>query len=252
VDVACAESQPGRIRISIADTGAGLSPEQLGQLFQPFNRLGQEASGQDGTGIGLVVAKRLVELMGGEIGVASTVGAGTVFWFELASATEPNLVLDGGNALPAAPTPLRGGRIHTLLYVEDNPANRKLVEKIVGRRADLILLTANNGEEGIALARKRQPDVVLMDINLPGMSGVHALRLLQGDPLTAHIPVIAVSANAMPGDIETGLKAGFLRYITKPINVTEFMASLDVALALSDQGLSERALDGAYAVAPAA
>jgi CheY-like chemotaxis protein len=231
VEVDCSESMPGRIRVSIRDTGVGLNPEQLAQLFQAFNRLGQEAGGVEGTGIGLVVAKRLVELMGGVIGVESTVGVGSVFWFELISCAEPQLSMEGGEAAALAhPHVPRGTGLHTLLYVEDNPANLKLVEQIIARHPDIRLLTAVNGNSGIEIARVSQPDVVLMDINLPGLNGFEALEIMRSDPATAHIPVIAISANAMPLDIERGLKAGFFRYIIKPIKVNEFMEALDLAL----------------------
>jgi CheY-like chemotaxis protein len=240
VEVKCTESTPGRIRVSISDTGAGLDPEQLAQLFQPFNRLGQEAGGEEGTGIGLVVAKRLVELMGGVIGVESTVGAGSVFWFELISVAEPQLSMQGGEAAPSAqPRVPDGAQPHTLLYVEDNPANLKLVEQIIARHPDMRLLTAVNGNLGIEIARDNPPEVILMDINLPGINGYEALKILRSDPATAHIPVIAVSANAMPRDIERGLKAGFFRYLTKPINVDEFMEALDVALEFAGQKVGE-------------
>jgi PAS domain S-box-containing protein len=231
VDVNCTESTPGRIRVSIRDTGAGLSPEQLAQLFQAFNRLGQEAGGEEGTGIGLVVAKRLVELMGGVIGVESTVGVGSVFWFELVSVAEQHLSLEGSDAAALAqPHVPRGAQLQTLLYVEDNPANMNLVEQIIARHPNIRLLTAVNGNGGIEIARVSQPDVILTDINLPDINGFEVLKTLRSDPSTAHIPVIAISANAMPLDIERGLKAGFFRYITKPIKVHEFMEALDVAM----------------------
>ena len=231
VEVKYTEGHSGRIRVNIRDTGAGLSPEQLGQLFQAFNRLGQDAAGVEGTGIGLVVSKRLVELMGGAIGVESTVGVGSVFWFELSSVVEPHLAVNvGDGAALAQPDIDRGARMHTLLYVEDNPANLKLVELIIARRADMRLLTAVNGNSGIEVARVSQPDVILMDINLPDISGFEALIRLRSNPTTEHIPVIALSANAMPRDVKNGLQAGFLLYITKPIKVSEFMDALDVAL----------------------
>ena len=231
VCVICTGNTPERTRVSIADTGAGLYPEQLAQLFQPFNRLGQEAGGEEGTGIGLVVAKRLVELMGGTIGVESTVGEGSIFWFELIAVAEPNTMIESNYlAISAPPQISRDERMHTVLYIEDNPANMKLVEQIMTRHHDISLLTAVNGKSGIEIARASQPDVILMDINLPGISGFEAMKILRSDPTTAHIPVIAVSANAMPLDVERGLKAGFFRYITKPIKVVELMEALDVAL----------------------
>jgi PAS domain S-box-containing protein len=236
VEVNCIVSTPGRIRVSIKDTGAGLSPEQLAQLFQPFNRLGQEAGSEEGTGIGLVVAKRLVELMGGVIGVESSVGVGSVFWFELGSADAPELSVEGAEPIAPAKSQVQSGtRLRTLLYVEDNPANMKLVEQLVARRPDMSLLTAVNGNSGIELARASQPEVILMDINLPDISGFEALKILREDPATAHIPVVAISANAMPRDIEKGLKAGFFRYLTKPIKVNEFMGTLNEALAFAEK-----------------
>jgi PAS domain S-box-containing protein len=219
-----------RIRVSVKDSGAGLPPDLLMQLFQPFNRLGQERI-TEGTGIGLVMSKRLVELMGGEIGVDSTVGSGSVFWFELNSAAAPTLALD--KAEPAANLNAQvdhSALLRTLLYVEDNPANLKLIEQLLARRPDMRLLSARDGNLGIQLARANRPEVILMDINLPGISGIEALRILREDPATKHIPVIALSANAMPRDIEKGLQAGFFRYLTKPIRINEFIETLDIAL----------------------
>ena len=234
VVVACAATAPGRLRISISDTGEGLSADQLRQLFQPFNRLGQEAHAGEGTGIGLVVSKRLVEMMGGAIGADSASGVGSVFWIELNLAVAADLRVShrqAGSARQAAPPPVRVAR--TLLYVEDNPANLLLVEEIMGRRPDITLRSAMDGNDGIAAARASQPDVILMDINLPGISGIDALRILALDPSTAHIPVIALSANAGSRDIARGIEAGFFRYLTKPIKVVELLDALDSALARS-------------------
>jgi CheY-like chemotaxis protein len=216
----------GRTRVNIRDTGQGLTPEKITQLFQAFNRLGQESGNEEGTGIGLVVALRLVELMGGRMGVESIVGVGSLFWFELDSGADTTIVAETKSAPAPAPPPPLG----TLLYVEDNPANMQLVEQIIARRPGFRLLKAVNAQDGIDMARTFQPDVVLMDINLPGMNGIEALKILHADKLTAHIPVMAISANAMPLDIETGMKSGFFRYLTKPIKIDEFTASLDVAV----------------------
>ena len=237
VVVSCAERGDARIRISVADTGAGLPPEKLTQLFQPFNRLGQEAGGMAGTGIGLVVTKRLAELMEGVLGVESTLGEGSVFWCELISSAAPQIGVDTGEAAMHAGRPVtRDAAPRTLLYVEDNPANMKLVEQLIARRPDIRLLTAVDGIRGIEAARSALPQVILMDINLPGISGIDAFKLLRDDPATAHIPVVALSANAMKRDIEVGLEMGFFRYVTKPINVNELMDTLDLALEFAAKG----------------
>jgi CheY-like chemotaxis protein len=221
--------------VSIRDTGPGLTPELLPQLFQAFNRLGQEAGGEEGTGIGLVVAKKLVELMGGTIGVESTVGVGSVFWFELISVAEPHLaVKEVDAAVLIQPVLKRETQLRTLLYVEDNPSNLKLVKQIIGRYPSMRLLTAVNGFEGIEIALEFHPDVILMDINMPGMNGYEALKILKSSPTTAHIPVLALTANAMPRDIKKGMEAGFFRYITKPIMTNEFMEALTVALEFAE------------------
>ena len=236
VVVECTMSAPERVRISVRDSGAGLTPDLLLQLFQPFNRLGQETSTEQGTGIGLVMSKRLVELMGGLMGVESLVGSGSVFWFELNSAQAPELSADAGVPAEISKTPVQNGAPRrTLLYVEDNPANLKLIEQLIARHPDIRLLSARDGNLGIQLARANQPDVILMDINLPGISGIEALKILRDDPATARIPVVALSANAMPRDIEKGLQAGFFRYLTKPIKVDEFMDTINVAMEFAAQ-----------------
>ena len=152
VEVRCTAAHGGRTRINFQDTGEGLSADNRSQLFQPFNRLGQDAGVEEGTGIDLVLSKRLVELMGGEIGADSTVGVGSVFWIELDGALAPH-ALDEAAELPAPPTPvlLPGTPVRTLLRVEDNPANLMLVEKLLARRPDLRLLTARDGNSGIGI-----------------------------------------------------------------------------------------------------
>jgi signal transduction histidine kinase len=233
VEVQCRKNPHDRIRVSVKDSGAGLSMNQLEQLFQPFNRLGQENGSEEGTGIGLMVSKQLVELMGGVIGVESGVGIGSVFWFELMAANETNHVKTEGTGMAVKQHPVPSGTIlHTLLYVEDNQANISLVEHLIARHPTIRLLIALDGASGIELARSSLPDVILMDINLPGISGIDALKILRSDSATAHIPVIAVSANAMLHDIQRGLDEGFYRYITKPISVNEFMIALNEALDL--------------------
>jgi signal transduction histidine kinase/ActR/RegA family two-component response regulator len=242
VTVECTLCPPDTIRLSVRDTGPGLTPTQLAQLFQPFNRLGQESGAEEGTGIGLVVTQRLVHLMGGVIGVDSTPGVGSVFWVELALVSAPQLAPH--DAVPTdAPRPEArpGTPLHTLLYVEDNPANLELVEQIVARRTDLRLLGAADASLGIEFARVYQPEVILMDINLPGISGIEAMKILRADPSTAHIPIIALSANAVPRDIQRSLEAGFFNYLTKPIKVKQLMDALDAALVFSQSSRSPAA-----------
>jgi PAS domain S-box-containing protein len=240
VEVKYIATSSERIRVSVIDTGVGLPPEKLAQLFQSFNRLGQEASSEEGTGIGLVVSKRLVELMGGLIGAESIVGVGSVFWIELISTVAPQILTGRAESIVVAqPQVLTGARIYTVLYVEDSPANLALVEQLIARRPDMRLLTAVNGTLGIEMARASQPDLILMDIHLPGISGIEALKILREDPTTMHIPVVALSANALPANIKKGLEAGFFRYLTKPVKVTEFMETLNAALKLTEEQLCQ-------------
>jgi signal transduction histidine kinase/ActR/RegA family two-component response regulator len=236
VVVEYAPCSPDRVRISVRDTGSGLDPDRLAQLFQPFNRIGREAGAEEGTGIGLVVTKRLVELMGGTIGVESAVGVGSVFWVDLSVTHAPQLgARDAERATHARPDAVNGAPLHTVLYVEDNPANLELVEQLIARRPELRMLSAADGELGIEFARAYRPEVILMDVNLPGISGIEAMKILRADPSTANIPIIALSANAVPRDVEKALAAGFFGYLTKPIKVDEFMSTLNIALERSNR-----------------
>jgi len=240
VAVECAPGlPPGSLRISVRDTGAGLAKEQLAQLFQPFNRIGKETGAEEGTGIGLVVTKRLVELMDGTIGVDSAVGVGSAFWVEMRLASAPMLSFGDAEHAALPQTVRQGSRpLRTVLYVEDNPANLDLVEQLIARRPDLRLLSAPDGRLGVEFARVYQPDLILMDINLPGISGIEAMQILRAEPGTAHIPIIALSANAVPHDVERSLEAGFFSYLTKPIKVERFMEALDMALKSSHKALA--------------
>lgn len=240
VVVTCVVTIPGRIRICIEDSGEGLSQENLAQLFQPFNRLGRELTDEEGTGIGLVTAKRLIELMDGTIGVHSTVGVGSVFWIELDLTDErQHLIEDTAAEIDTHEQLAHGRKVRTVLYVEDNPANLMLVEDLIARRSDLCLLSAMDGSRGIEIARESLPDMILMDINLPGISGIQALKILREDPATEHIPVVALSGNAIPRDIRKGLEAGFFRYLTKPINVQNFFDTVNATLDFAEARLPD-------------
>lgn len=218
------------VRIAISDTGAGIPRERQAELFTSFNRLGAEHSDIEGTGIGLVISKNIVELMGGAIGFESTPGQGSCFWIdleadELAVARQAEDTQDA-NALTA----VTADKEQVVLYIEDNPANLKLVSRLLGKRPNVHLLTAHTPELGLQLANQRLPGIILLDINLPGMDGYEALQVLRLNPKLKNSIVIAVSANAMPGDIEKGLAAGFNDYITKPIDVGQFFSTLDKVL----------------------
>jgi CheY-like chemotaxis protein/nitrogen-specific signal transduction histidine kinase len=229
VEVTCAITDSNKFRVSIKDSGNGISPENLKLLFQPFNRLGQEAGSEEGTGIGLVVTKQLTELMGGIIGVESTVGVGSEFWVEFVRDETVNYISDKSRIKNHESDLHSNTNKRTLLYIEDNPANLLLVEQIAADCAYLKIISACDALSGINLAVTHQPHIILMDINLPGISGFDALKILQNDPAIAHIPVLAISANAMPRDIKKGLEAGFFCYLTKPIKVKELMDAIDRA-----------------------
>jgi signal transduction histidine kinase/ActR/RegA family two-component response regulator len=232
--VSCDRPEPGRVRVSIQDTGIGMAADQLRALFQPFNRLGRETGVQEGTGIGLVVTKHLVEMMGGSIGVTSTPGAGSLFWIDLESVSPGETVAAASsNAIVAVDVKEGASSVRTLLCVEDNPASRLLVEEALSSRNDLRILYASNGHEGVAMARMHLPDVIMMDNNMPVMTGGEAQAILRGDPRTARIPIIALSANAMPGQIAEALNAGYFRYLTKPIDLLDLREALDNALNLA-------------------
>ena len=220
----------GKVRISITDTGQGLSPDEVGSLFQSFNRLGAEKTEIEGTGVGLVISKKLVELMGGSIGVESLQDMGSTFWIELdifhASVQESRLAPDMN-----IPQELGKPTRHlTVLYIEDNPVNLRLVAQMLARRDDINMLSAHNGRLGIDLAMAHRLDVILLDINLPGMDGYEVLRKLKSHDETRNVPCLAISAHAMPEDIEKGLAAGFFNYLTKPLDVGRLFAAIDNAL----------------------
>ncbi len=219
VTIDCEYIEDKRLRIRAVDTGPGISLDQENALFEPFNRLGADQTPVEGTGIGLAICKRLIDMMGGTIGVESTPGEGSCFYIDLDLAKHAPLVMDpptiGLNTAPLDPV----GRAYTVLYIEDNPANLELVRHALSREPDIELKTALDAQSGIDLARADRPDLILLDINLPGMDGYEALNYLLADERTRDIPVIAVSASAMPADIHKGMNSGFANYLTKPLDL---------------------------------
>ncbi|WP_151704052.1 ATP-binding protein [Nitrincola alkalilacustris] len=214
-----------QVRVSVRDTGHGLSAEQQLRLFRPFERLESAYEGIEGTGIGLALVKQLVEGMQGHVGVSSEPGTGSCFWFEL-PLCEPSVEKAPNEEPVVIDPPVAAGGQHIVLYIEDNQANLRLVQKILAKHKGIELLTAENGEQGLQIAASKCPQLILLDINLPGMDGFAVLKQLQATPNTKHVPVIAISANAMQGDIERAEAAGFTDYITKPIQVPAFLKSI--------------------------
>ncbi len=225
------EERPNRqLRIAVNDTGPGIPKDKQALLFKAFNRLGAEATAVEGTGIGLVVCKELVELMRGSMGMESELGRGTTFWIELPLAERTQVEHIAVNTAIAQATKVLPGIRGTVLYVEDNPDNVALMKLIVSHVDGLSMLTANNAGRGVELALSEQPDLIILDINLPGMNGIEALTQLHGDERTQHIPVLAMSAAATKRDIDKGLAAGFLHYLTKPIDISEVVKTIKAVL----------------------
>jgi signal transduction histidine kinase/ActR/RegA family two-component response regulator len=219
-----------RLRILVTDTGPGIPAARQMELFQPFNRLDAENSGIEGTGIGLTITRRIVEMMGGTVDVESEVGVGSTFWIELPLESMPGGTHNHDHKVAAngtMPTQHVETAQHTVLYIEDNPSNLRLVTQILGHRQHIHLLTAHTPEMGIELALARRPELILLDINMPGMDGYQVLEVFKAEARLKTIPVIAITANAMPRDIARGMEAGFCAYVTKPIDIADFFSILD-------------------------
>ena len=234
ITVTCStgETGPNQLRISLTDTGAGIPKESQGRLFVPFERLGAEQSGIEGTGIGLAVSRGLVEAMDGEIGVDSEEGVGSTFWVELP--LDPTQPVDEDPAQPpalaGAGAPDENGRESTILYVEDNPSNFKLVERLLGRRAGVRLLTAMQGGLGLELAREHRPDLILLDLHLPDMHGSELMRRIREDAVISRTPVVIISADVTSSQVQKLLDAGAQAYLPKPLDVQEFLRVVDDVL----------------------
>ena len=223
------------VSISVSDSGLGISEENLSHMFQPFNRLGFERSAIEGTGVGLVITRKLIEAMGGSIKVQSEVGTGSTFTVLVPASNRALAQADAD-----APSEIEGGgqvsRLRAaaqdvvVLYIEDNPSNQIVMQKVIARLPSWKLLIADDGEAGLIAARRDEPDIILMDINLPGMSGYEALARLQNMPETATTPVVAISANAMPVDVARGKAAGFFDYLTKPIDIGAMLDAISSAV----------------------
>ncbi|MEA3212751.1 MAG: hypothetical protein QOE70_5808 [Chthoniobacter sp.] len=223
------EKIEARLRIKVADTGRGISPSNLAKLFAPFERLDEVDTVIEGSGLGLSLSKRLIEAMGGSIGVESAIGTGSTFWVELplvqrVPATPEQTLEASPPSVAQAP---RCTAPRTLLYIEDNPSNLRLVERILARRPEITLLSAGEGSLGLELARQHLPDLVLLDLHLPEMQGDEILLHLRADPRTAQIPIVMVSADAPTAQIERLRAAGANDYLTKPIDVRNFLALVD-------------------------
>ena len=217
----------GSARLVVRDTGRGLTAEQISNLFEPFNRFGVEHEGIEGTGIGLTIVKALVDGMGGSIAVTSAPGAGTRFEVSLPQADSSD---DAAAAIPEATTPTQpsapGKRSGTILYIEDNAVNVLLVEELVKSIGGIAIVSEPTGAAGVARAARLRPDLVLVDLQLPDFDGFEVLRRLRADPATRGVRCIALSANAMPEDVDRGLAAGFAGYWTKPIDFGHFIGEL--------------------------
>jgi CheY-like chemotaxis protein/anti-sigma regulatory factor (Ser/Thr protein kinase) len=222
------EMPEGRLRIKVHDTGPGIAPEKLERVFTPFERLGAEQTGIEGTGLGLALSKRLSEVMGGTLGLESAVGRGSTFWIELPQTDNP---VDRVTQVGAPPPAMAGSDVsrnaRVILYIEDNLSNLELIQRLIAHRPEVRLLPAMQGRLGLDLAREHRPALILLDLHLPDISGHEVLQRLQADPETRHIPVVVISADATPGQIDRLLAAGAQAYLTKPLDLKTLLAVLE-------------------------
>jgi CheY-like chemotaxis protein len=226
IAIACAPAAEGRIAVTVRDTGPGIPPDKMERLFLPFDRLGAEQTDVQGTGLGLALSQGLMEAMGGTLTATSAEGQGTTFTLDLALSDRPADEDDQPPPELPALDPVAGPE-HTILYVEDNPSNLRLVERVLARRGGVRLLTAPEGEIVQELVRQQRPDLVLLDLHLPGIDGEEVLRRLRADPRTADLPVVMVSADVNPWYRERLLEAGADDYLTKPLDVPRFLEVVD-------------------------
>jgi CheY-like chemotaxis protein len=237
VTLSCEEVEGRMLRIKVTDTGLGIPADQQDKLFTPFERLGHELGQIDGTGIGLSISQQIVEKLDGHIGFESEYNVGSCFWVDIPLCSEQNELEEDSVSETELDKPglVNGAdKVRTLLYIEDNPDNLHLMEAIIGHFKHLRLLSAPNALIGYDLSTSKKPDLILMDINLPGMNGFQALKRLRDTRETRAIPVIAVTSNSQPQDVEAGLKAGFNAYLTKPIKVSDLMRTIERTLATID------------------
>jgi CheY-like chemotaxis protein len=231
VALSCEETTKGRLRVMVTDTGSGISPDKIGRLFTPFDRLGAEQTGIEGSGLGLSLSKGLVEAMGGTLGVESVPGQGSTFWVELPIVESPvERVERTGEHVPAFADFEPSCKAQIVLYIEDNLSNVKLIQHLLSHRPEVRLIPAMQGRLGLQLAREHHPDLILLDVQLPDIPGQEVLRRLREMVETRDIPVVVISADATPHQIERLLAAGAWRYLTKPLDVRKFLAVLDEVL----------------------
>ncbi len=251
VEVSCQQQSNGCIRIAVRDTGHGLSAGEIERLFTPFERLNAANSDVEGSGLGLALSQGLIQAMGGGIGVESVEGQGSIFWVELPEAVAPLQTLEELPPEIFESQPVRSSdHNYTVLSIEDNLSNLWLLEAILTRRPEINLLAAMQGSVGLDLARQHVPDLILLDLNLPDMTGAQVLEQLRNSEVTSHIPVIVISADATPTQIERLLRAGAKDYLTKPLNVAKFLRTLDETLALVDHSRSSTNQNRGESLAP--